>query len=174
MIFSIKMYLETLCMLLTVGHFAVFGTNICVSQDSCRCVKDGGRVIDLSPIGLPGYPRFYEIATENDTDTGRYSYNPCYAFDSPDMMTTVNQTNVACRGAAACIKSPGGDDGALPEEHAIGIQNTAEFGYNGNLSLHINYTVPDSEANLIVKLVCDNTTTGHHLSIISHNFTDVV
>ncbi|KAG8197444.1 hypothetical protein JTE90_014926 [Oedothorax gibbosus] len=157
------MFLKILCFFISFVGTAV-SLSICVTQTPCRCVKEGGNFIDLSSIASEGIPRFYEVVPENYTDVSLYSYNPCVPFDSPDKFSSLNPGNVACANAAACVRTPGGFDGGLPEEHALGLQATAVFESEDDVGLHIKYTVPGANQKLTVKLVC-NESISYHLSI---------
>ncbi|GFY79361.1 uncharacterized protein TNIN_236521 [Trichonephila inaurata madagascariensis] len=147
----------------------VSATNVCSIQTPCRCDIGGGEALDLSSVGLTGKPLFNEILAGNGTVNGLYSYNPCYAFDSTDTGTTVKQGNVPCKNAAACVKTPGGEHGEFPEEHAIGIQSTAKFhafSADGKDYFSIMYTVPGAQQNLTVILNCSESD-DYHLTIDS-------
>jgi len=135
----------------------------------CKCVTSGG-VIDLSTVGTFPYPRFYQLKGSDTTnDTSLYSYNPCYGFDSPDPHAVVKPGTKPCKAAAACVRTPGGSNGSLPEEHSIGQQDQAKFGTSPNTNRHINYTVPGTNLLLTVILECDEnkTVTDHDLIIKS-------
>ncbi|GIY02470.1 uncharacterized protein CDAR_369821 [Caerostris darwini] len=156
------MFLKICILFLFVIQINVSATLICTSQDPCKCVLGPGHVIDLHTVGSPDRPRFYEITNSNIT--GFYSYNPCFAFNSEDKFATVSKGNIPCKNAAACLRTPGSESGEPPEEHAIGIQSTAQFQASVDGTMEIFYKAPGARQNLTVILQCDNTTL-YHLSI---------
>ncbi|GFU07065.1 uncharacterized protein NPIL_135891 [Nephila pilipes] len=150
------MFIKGLIFSLFFVEVVLSATSVCTSQTPCRCDSGPGNVIDLSSVGLPDKPRFYEILyPPNSTIVGLYSYNPCYAFDSSDKIATLKPGNGPCKNAAACLRIPGKGDGELPEEHALGIQSTAKFLSSQDTEIHISYTVPGSKQTLRVVLKCD-------------------
>ncbi|XP_055947696.1 uncharacterized protein LOC129981074 isoform X2 [Argiope bruennichi] len=165
MLICVNMFLEIFSIFLILVRAAFSATAVCTFQTPCQCVFGAGQVIDLSTVGTPDHPRFYEILPENSTDSALYSYNPCYAFDSSDNYATVKEGNVPCKNAAACVRTPGKVTGDPPEEHAVGIQSTAIFQSDTDKSFHIFYDLQKKGLqNLTVILKCDNSTL-HKLDI---------
>ncbi|GBM40629.1 hypothetical protein AVEN_251001-1 [Araneus ventricosus] len=153
------MFLENFAIFLVVVRSVFSATAVCSFQNPCQCVLGAGQVIDLSTVGTPNHPRFFDLLSEDSNVTEFYSYNPCFPFDSPVKFATVKEENLPCKNAAGCVRTPGPSSGDPPEEHAIGIQSTAKFQADAANSIHIFYDLEKKGfQNLTVILQCDNST----------------
>ncbi|CAL1287958.1 unnamed protein product [Larinioides sclopetarius] len=153
------MLLENFAIFLMLIRSVFSATAVCSFQNSCQCVLGAGQVIDLSTVGTLNHPRFYDVLSGDSNKTALYSYNPCFPFDSSDKYATVDEANVPCKNAAACVRTFGSGSGDPPEEHAIGIQSTAKFQADEGKNFHIFYDLEKKGLqNLTVILQCNNFT----------------
>jgi len=141
-----------------------FSLENCDIKSPCRCVTKDKGVIDLSSVGTPEYPQFYQVQFENYT--ALYSYNPCYPFNSVDTkFIHVPEEKKPCFEAATCIRFPGTPDSGRPEEYMLGSQSSAEFKINGN-RICIEYSVPEPKSIVTVWLLCNETAEKPELQIV--------
>ena len=131
----------------------------CEAIDDCSCkVSEGGGTFSLRELDNPTAPLIYHRISSGSGQT--FVYNPCSNF-------SIAGIGDDCRDVAGCQF----DGYATPDypNHAMGLQNTAQFRISQDGVLTLSYTGGQTGRHFVVELICNKTVTVPELTWLSES-----
>ncbi|XP_022099026.1 uncharacterized protein LOC110983780 isoform X1 [Acanthaster planci] len=119
---------------------------VCRQIDGCVCALDDGREVNISHLGVPGFPKFeYQKSGPYE-----YTYNPCYNFRDEYCTSEC----IACQTNEAHTTS-----------FPLGTAQSASWSQDGGY-YSIRYTDGQEGRSTIVELRCDETAKEPKLDVL--------
>ena len=131
----------------------------CQAVDDCTCkLSEGGGTVSLRQLDDPAAPLSFHRVTSGSGQT--FVYNPCSNF-------SIAGIGDGCRDVAGCQF----DGYATPDypNHAMGLQNTVQFGVSEVGAVIVSYTGGQSGRRFVVELICNKTATVPELTWLSES-----